>query len=87
MPEKRNEWTEAKEAVAADLIRGRKEAEKSRAVPFMEERIPLDQARIRWAKMPPEQRRAFIGKHGLEAAMRLVRPPKTGPSFGETEES
>mgnify|MGYP001563937549 FL=1 len=74
MPETTSIFTQVPDKVAGFIMELREEARKTRPVPFMEKRVPLRDARRQWATMPPEQRREYIKAHGVEAALKLVRP-------------
>ena len=78
-----NIFSQAVINVAETLAGLGEEAAKSKAVPFMEEKISLQSARARWKHMGPEERRVFIQKHGVPAAIKLVKDPSgTGSSGG-----
>ncbi len=51
----------------------RKEAKKTRTIPFGSETVTPEQARIRLEKMPPKQRGEFIKQVGLEETLKLLR--------------
>ena len=89
-----NIFSQAVINVAETLAGLGEEAEKSKAVPFMEEKVSLRSARARWKHMGPEERRVFIQKHGVPAAIKLVKEssggglvlPPSGASEGFVEE-
>lgn len=72
MPE-RSLFTNAVLKVAEEYDEMKRRAAESPDVPFMEEKLSLRDARNRFAKMTPEQRRQFIESKGLEEALRLAR--------------
>ena len=74
MPEKTSIFTDAVTNVAGFVMELREEAKKANPVPFMEERVSLEQARNRWAKMGEQQKREYIKAHGLQEALKLVKP-------------
>ena len=68
-----NEFTEAVLAMKDELPRMRKNATKSNPIPFMQERVSSKAtARARLENMSPEERRAFVEKHGVDEVMRII---------------
>ena len=88
MPEKTTIFTQVPDKVAGFIMELREETRKANPVPFMEKRVPLRDARRQWATMAPEQRREYIKAHGVQAALKLVRPQgfAGSPSVTEGEE-
>lgn len=77
MAENTSIFTQAIQDVVKRRNQMKDEMAKAKPVPFMEERVQLREARRQWEHMGPEQRREYIAKHGVDAALRLVKPPKT----------
>lgn len=70
---KRNEFTEAVLDINGEIKTLREDADKAFAVPFMQEQVTAEQQRKRLMADTPENRAAFVRKHGVRETMKLLR--------------
>jgi hypothetical protein len=77
MAGKTSEYTKAIEQLRAEIRFAREHAMDNTKIPVGEEELNKRDARNRFNNMNPQQRQEWIQKNSLDAALDLVRPPKS----------
>lgn len=72
MPIKRSIYTEVALEFAAKIRRLQEESTRSRAIPFMQEKVSADTFRTRFRQMEPQERVQLIQQMGTTEIMRLL---------------
>ena len=73
MPEKTSIYTEVSQELGQALAQGRREAEKSKAIPFGMERVTADTETQRFMAMKPEAKKAYLKAHGVQKTLDLLK--------------
>ena len=73
MPEKRSVYTQVGLELGEELARMRKEADKSKAVPFGMERVEAETEARRLLGMGKKERAAYLKQHGLAKTLDVAR--------------
>ena len=74
---KTSEYTKAIEQLRAEIRFAREHAMDNTKIPVGEEELNKRDARTRFSSYSPDQKKEWIQKNGVNAALDLVRPPKS----------
>ena len=77
MAGKTSEYTKAIEQLRSEIRFAREHAMDNTKIPVGEEELNKREARNRFNNMTPQQRQEWIQQNSLDAALDLVRPPKS----------
>ena len=77
MAGKTSEYTKAIEQLRAEIRFAREHAMENSKIPVGEEELSKRDARARFGSYSPDKKREWIQKNGVNAALDLVRPPKS----------